>query len=657
MNGRFERRFRAALSGLLASTLALLVFGSSWAPLQMPAAHAAPATTSARAVGLSGEARIAPESHEITATIAASFQVSEATRLLQLNLNPDLQLTRAVVGGAEATWRRDGWQTSIDLPQPAASGDIVCVTLTYRGQLVSTGWGTRAHIGSEGIFLSCEAWLPSDTSWTYATPAVLTIDLPGDCTLINQSPAETMATADAGRVRLRLVTADLNLVAGRYQRREITVGGLRVHLFTYTDYPAAGQALADELPSAVNFVRATLGDAPLAGLTIAHMPAVPGFGGGVTYPGLIGLVPDFRYARGYDARSVLPHELTHRWQQLRGGGISGPGQLWLSEATATCVGQMYLEERYGEAAFADALSQAAEVCRRDRLLDGGGSILDQEASDRPDLRYATVYLKGALALDALRRELGETEFRAFLRQHLDWPTEDRAAWISRCSRFAGRDLSGFFAEWLESDALPAEPIGLTAASGHLAVTVDPASGAVNGQAEMTLTNRIGARPSFRLSLNTGLAVSAVTVRGAAAPFIQSMRDLLITPPQGIAAGETFPVTVTYSGVPIATGAAERGALTSLPATLLWYPSLTDLTWPGQIELRLPAGWAARTPGWTQKRQGNGTVALTTSDAEPALLDLTAVPRATSSQLVIGVALTAALLCAIVVVVRAKRRQS
>jgi hypothetical protein len=654
MSGRAGHR-RAFLSGLLTLILAVPLL-TPLASRLTPAASAAPASASARAVGLSGEARIDPASHEISATIAASFQLSEAARLLQLNLNPDLQLTRAVVGGAEATWRRDGWQTNLNLPQPAASGDIVCVTLTYRGQLVSTGWGTRAHIGPEGVFLAREAWLPSDTSWTYATPAVLNIDLPGDWTLVNQSPAETMATADAGRVRSRLVTADLNLVAGRYQRREIAVGGLRIALFTYTDYPEAGQALADELPSAVSFVRATLGDAPLTGLTIAHMPAVPGFGGGVTYPGLIGLVPDFRYARGYDARSVLPHELTHRWQQLRGGGISGPGQLWLSEATATYVGQMYLEERYGAAAFADALSQAAEVCRRDRLLDGGGSILDQEASDRPDLRYATVYLKGALAFDTLRRELGETEFRAFLRQHLDWPTEDRAAWINRCSRFAGRDLSGFFADWLERDALPAEPIGLTAVNGHLTVAVDPRSGVVSGHAELILANRLGARPSFRLSLNTGLTVSAVTVRGAAAPFVQSMRDLLITPSQSIAAGETFPVTITYSGVPIATGAVERGAPTDLPATLLWYPSLTDLTWSGPIELRLPAGWAARTPGWTQKRQANGAVALTTTDTESALLDLTAVPRATSPQLVTGAAL-AAVLCTVAVIVRARRRRS
>jgi hypothetical protein len=109
-------------------------------------------------------------------------------------------------------------------------------------------------------------------------------------------------------------------------------------------------------------------------------------------------------------------------------------------------------------------------------------------------------------------------------------------------------------------------------------------------------------------------------------------------------------------VPIATGAAERGAPTDLPATLLWYPSLTDLTWSGPIELRLPAGWAARTLGWTQKRQTNGTIALTTTDTESAPLDLTAVPRATSPQWMTGAALAAAL-CTVAVIVRVRRRRS
>lgn len=612
MSNSQTRRQRAAIALIAAILLGALACG------RVAGAVAAPVTQPvAQAVSYVAQVAVDPDRHWLEATTAVALTINRATAELALHLNPALAVQGLSVDGKAGKFARDGDWVKIGLPRRAEAGDIVRVTMTYAGGIVSQGWGLRGHIGSEGIFVSREAWLPCDEQWSGNLPAELTVDLPAGHTLVNLGQL-TASDAAGGRQRLHLMTNDLNLVAGVYDHRRVDAGATRVDLYTYAACPALGRLLGDEIPRAFEFLRRTLGPADIPSLVVVNMPAVPGFGGGVAYETVIGLVPDFRNARGYDIYSVLPHELVHRWQYARQSRFDGPGSLWLTEGAATYIGWLYLADRFGDDRFRDTLSEAAEVYWRDRLIDGRGSVVDWETNPRADLRYGTVYLKGAWVFHRFRETVGEQAFARFLREYLDWRPRHLDEFIAMCGRLAGTDLSTELNGWLRADesqsltvvGLGGEPNadgyrpGLTATGGDLAVTVDGGRRVLAGTAVLRLRNELGRRPAFRLTLNTGLTVTSVLVRGQAAEFVQSTRDVMIEPPGGLAPGEAFAVELSYEGWPVAVGAEPLPATGALPASALWYPSLTDLTWSGTATVTV-RGWASpRAPsGW--RRQGSG----------------------------------------------------
>jgi aminopeptidase N len=138
----------------------------------------------------------------------------------------------------------------------------------------------------------------------------------------------------------------------------------------------------------------------------------PGAFGGIEYPGLIliGVVDGSRF---FETATV--HEVGHQWFY----SLVGSDQLlepWLDEGAASYTEVLYTEAIKGE-----------DAARR--YLDGFRGALS--FVDNPDLpiglpvaEYAAaraygpiVYAKGALFFDALRGELGDETFFAFLQSY------------------------------------------------------------------------------------------------------------------------------------------------------------------------------------------------------------------------------------------------
>ena len=88
---------------------------------------------------------------------------------------------------------------------------------------------------------------------------------------------------------------------------------------------------------------------------------------------------------------------------------------------------------------------------------GGPPARPNEPADAYD---ATIYDQGALALEALRREVGDATFRAIERE---WLTRYRDAsastddLIGLASEVAGRDLGPFLEAWLRGEVVPPLP--------------------------------------------------------------------------------------------------------------------------------------------------------------------------------------------------------
>lgn len=154
--------------------------------------------------------------------------------------------------------------------------------------------------------------------------------------------------------------------------------------------------------------------------------------------------------------SLVVHEVAHQWFG-DSVALARWDQKWLSEGHATYYEQLWEAESGCDVPGRD---------RRTRRLYAGA----QAARDRggppdrprgPRFAYdATIYGQGALALEALRREVGDATFRDIETTFLDRYRGRSAStddYIDLASEVAGRDLRPFLEAWLRDEQVPALP--------------------------------------------------------------------------------------------------------------------------------------------------------------------------------------------------------
>jgi len=157
-----------------------------------------------------------------------------------------------------------------------------------------------------------------------------------------------------------------------------------------------------------------------------------------------------------DWRSLVVHEATHQWF---GDWVSLTrwDQKWLSEGHAT-----FYQRSWETASGCDPLTFDD---RMRTIYQAGQAVRDEGGPpDRPrtpSFAYQqTIYDQGALALYALRQEVGPVTFRAIETTWLDRYADGSAStddFIALASEVADRDLSGFLDDWLRADVLPPMP--------------------------------------------------------------------------------------------------------------------------------------------------------------------------------------------------------
>jgi aminopeptidase N len=160
-----------------------------------------------------------------------------------------------------------------------------------------------------------------------------------------------------------------------------------------------------------------------------------------------------------DAAPVMVHELAHQWF----GDSVAPAawsDLWLNEGHATWYQWLYAAEKYG--LKLDELART--VYRLDRQIrDAGGppaAPLPPGKDGKLGIFRPNVYVSAALALYALRTEIGSAAFqrleRAWVTRHRDGNASTRD-FIALASQTSKRDLSGFLEAWLYGKDTPPMP--------------------------------------------------------------------------------------------------------------------------------------------------------------------------------------------------------
>jgi len=190
----------------------------------------------------------------------------------------------------------------------------------------------------------------------------------------------------------------------------------------------------------IRFYSDLFGPYPFETYGIALVPDVPG-----------GLETQSLPIIGIPFTSLLAHEMAHQWFGNH-VSISDWRDIWLNEGMATYATWLW-SEHTGETSVAEAARIGYELMSEGNLPPG-----DPPATD---VFNQSVYIRGALGIYALRSEMGDDDFFAFLGGWIDQyggesgSTQD---FLDLAQQYSARDLTELFNAWLYQADMPALPM-------------------------------------------------------------------------------------------------------------------------------------------------------------------------------------------------------
>jgi aminopeptidase N len=160
---------------------------------------------------------------------------------------------------------------------------------------------------------------------------------------------------------------------------------------------------------------------------------------------------------GPPGRSLVAHELAHQWL----GNTVTPNdwsEIWLNEGFATWAEWRWLEED-GATTVQD---RVAQLCATHGAGDAGFWNPPPAAVPGPDVMFeGSVYVRGGMALQALREAIGEADFDSFLQAWAQQDPDEPVAtegMMTLAEAISGEELgdaeTGFFNDWLFKPGKP-----------------------------------------------------------------------------------------------------------------------------------------------------------------------------------------------------------
>ena len=382
--------------------------------------------------------------------------------LSRFNLDFLLPVSRVRVDGVAAGVDRPVLHELQVTPATAiAAGRTFVVRVDYAGRPGAASWeGESNWLADAGEVVAMNEphmapwWFPSNDHPRDKARMDIRVTVPrarqviANGERVGRTVRNGMATV-RWRAREPMATYNAFFAAGSFAVDRGVSRGLPWYVAASNRIPAARRQVAMDMlrrtPVLVRWLQSQLGDYPFSTTGGVVTSLNSGFAlenqTRPTYPGL-----------GRGSTSLMVHELAHQWL---GDSVSVQNwrDIWLNEGAATFMEVRYAETHGGQPAHGWLMDRYVGAPADDpfwnlRIGDpGAGQIFDFR-----------VYVRGGMALQALRQRIGNADFwrtmRTWVRGHR-YDNGSTREFRAVAERVSGANLAGFFDAWFFSPTKPA----------------------------------------------------------------------------------------------------------------------------------------------------------------------------------------------------------
>lgn len=245
---------------------------------------------------------------------------------------------------------------------------------------------------------------------------------------------------------------DFAFIANRYFKvAEQNVDGTVVKSYYYKGDEKSGKEALETGVNSIKIFNEKFGKYPYPTYSVVETE----FPSGMEYPGLVYISDNYykNYSNKDALTIVIVHETGHQWFYSLIGNDE-IDEAWLDEGFATYTESVYVEnavsEERGKNYFDRSVQERYNNVMAQRIING---VIVRSLSDFKnwDDYGPTVYTGGAIALNELRKKLGDDTFFKVMQEYFkefefkNATTED---FINVSEKISGQDLDSFFNTWL-----------------------------------------------------------------------------------------------------------------------------------------------------------------------------------------------------------------
>lgn len=392
-----------------------------------------------------------PRGGAIRANAMIRLQATADLRRFSLDFD-GLRVTTVEIEGARVRFSRSPGKLWVEPPKTIPDGETFYLGVYYNGRphaIVDSdgtkeGW-LRTSDGALGLGepQGTAAWMPCDNVPADKAPFDVTIVVPRP--LVAVSNGRLRGPEALGKKRrfawreTRPMSSYLALVdIGRGELRRSSIAGHPSWTLIDPQLARGARPVLAELPRIIRFESALYGSYPFeaAGSVVDYAPEIGYALENQTRP-FYPYVPDL---------TTVVHETAHQWFGDSVGLKRWPN-IWLNEGFATWT-EWYYAERHGRR------SAQATFKRLYRVPASNEKFWNPPSGHPGSAKHLfgpSVYVRGAMALQALRDKIGTGPMLRLLRE---WTTAHRYGsgdideFTALAEEISGQDLGPFFQRWL-----------------------------------------------------------------------------------------------------------------------------------------------------------------------------------------------------------------